>query len=99
MLRDLFRGSVGLVFSSESDGESPEISMADYLSEVFFSEKPSGCGPAFDHAGIAPARDVMGSLLHTALRALDNVCGSETFVQRGRKLQPLNREHFGHAFA
>ena len=45
------------MFSSEGNGESPEISMADHLSEVFFSEKPSRCSPAFDHAGIPPARD------------------------------------------
>ena len=38
MLRDLLRGGVGFVFSSEGDGKSPEISMADHLPEVFFSE-------------------------------------------------------------
>jgi len=38
MLRDLLGGGVGIVFSSESDGKSPEVSMTDHLSEVFFSE-------------------------------------------------------------
>ena len=99
MLRDLLRGSVGMVISSEGDGKGPEISMADHLSEVFFSKQPSGCGPAFDHAGIAPAGDVMGSLLHAALRALNDVRDSKTFVQRWWKLQPLNSEHLRHALA
>ena len=80
MLRDLLRGGVGLVFSSEGNGKGPEISMAHHPSEVFFSEQPSRCGPAFEHAGVAPARDVVGPLLHAALRALDHVCSAEAFV-------------------
>ena len=87
------------MFSSEGDGKSPEISMADHLSEVFFSKQPSRCGPAFDHAGIAPARDIVGSLLNAALRTFNYVRSAQAFVQRGRKLQPLHGEHLRHALA
>lgn len=38
MLRDLLRGGVGFVFPSEGNGKGPEISMTDYLAEVFLSE-------------------------------------------------------------
>ena len=46
-----------------------------------------------------PARDVVGFLVHATLRTLDHVRSAEAFVQRGRKLQPLNGEHLRHALA
>ena len=36
MLRHLLGGGVGFSFSSEDNGKSPEVSMADDFTEVFF---------------------------------------------------------------
>src|SRR5438270_6246452 len=99
MLRDLLGGSVGFMFSSENDGDGPEISMTDDLAEMRLGKQPGGCDPAFNHVGITPASHVVCSLLDTALRTLNDVCGAKAFVQRGRKLQPLDRKHFSHTFA
>src|SRR5437763_15084558 len=99
MLRHLLTGSVGFSFSSEDDGESPEITMSDDLAEMLFSKQPSRCDPALDHVVGTPARNVVRSLLHAALWTLNDVGSAEAFVQRRRELQSLDGEHFRHALA
>ena len=83
MLRHFLRRGVGMAFSTEDDGKSPRVSMADNLAEVLFSKQPSRCNPTLDHVRMAPARHVMGSLLHAALRALNDVGGSKAFYSEG----------------
>jgi hypothetical protein len=57
-------------FSPENDGQGPEISMANNLSEVLLGQQPGGCDLTFDHGGITLAGHVVRSLLNATLRAL-----------------------------
>ena len=50
-------------------------------------------------SGIAPSRYVVGAALDPALRALDDVGGRQTLVQRFGDLEPLQGEHLLHALA
>ena len=71
---------------------------ADDLAAMLFGQQPGGSDPALDPIAGAPARDILRSLLHTALRILNYVRGAEALIERRRQWQALQGEHFRQAF-